>query len=152
MKRFLNMMAVCCTVAVIGCASTTTTPATTVSPGAVGACGANCTKACCTKAKGDASLGALGEDSPRCRYKKNIDGNANLGVIGDEAKSTGRSGCCKGKKRNADASLGALGEDSPRCRFKKNIDGNTSLGVVGDKTSSTARSSCRKAKASKGSS
>jgi hypothetical protein len=122
MKNLMYLIAVCFTVAMIGCESTQT-----VSPGAVSPCGAKegepCAKAksdCCNAAKcnreaAEASPGAVGEKAPCSEMKTDCQkagctkSDANLGAVGETAPcGATKTGCTK-----SDANLGAVSEKAP---------------------------------------
>lgn len=91
MKCMLNLLAAGCLVALVGCASTTST---SVAPGAVGACGKDCDMSQCEMKKGE-------EVAP--------------GAVSTEGKKGCGSSCgMKGKaKSDAETSLGTVGDAKP---------------------------------------
>jgi len=113
MKTILNLVAICMTVAIIGCSSTSNT----VSPGAVSECGAKegmaCTKAkseCCGAAKCDgekASMGAVSECATKCATKceSKCSDKASMGAVSE----CGAAKSCEAKA-SCEASLGAMSE------------------------------------------
>lgn len=121
MKTILNLVAVCCLVAIVGCQSTNKSSA--VAPGAVGECskscekdcGKNCAKNCSDKAccADKAAMGAVGEKSGCCKNKA---ADASMSAVGE------KSGCCKSKA--ADASLGAMGDKKECCTKKSSCTKN----------------------------
>jgi hypothetical protein len=116
MKNLVYLIAICFTVALIGCESTQT-----VSPGAVSACGAKdgapCTKEaskCCHAEKcqrTEAAPGAVSDCQKKsdCQKTGCTKSDANLGAVGEKAPCGAvKSGCSK-----ADANLGAVSEKAP---------------------------------------
>lgn len=138
MKTILNLIAVCMTVAIIGC-STTNNQA--VSPGAVSDCGAKnglaCTKSkeeCCNgpQCDGDAAMAAVSECAAACATKCATECASKCEAKADCAEACASMGamsdcdskteCCKGAEaakteccKSAEAALGAMSD----CGAKK---------------------------------
>lgn len=139
MKTILNLVAICMTVAIIGCSTTSNT----VSPGAISECGAKegmaCTKdksECCGAARCDgdkAAMGAVSECATKCETKC---ASKCKSECTDKANCT--STCPAGE-----ASMGAVSE----CGVKKDCASKceakatcASMGAMSEKTCEAKRS------------
>lgn len=134
MRTILSFVAVCFTVALIGCQ--TTNP--TVAPGAVSECGAKCGQAC-TK------------DKSECCGAAKCDGTS-MGAVSEKSDCGAKSNCtkpCDGASMGAvseKTECGAKKDCSSKSDCQRNVADEASLGAVSEKTECGAKRSCGAAK------
>ncbi len=150
MKVFMNVLAVCCLLVVVGCSSSDD-----VAPAAMAECGADCSAACCAekascckeggamcddcKAKMKSSLGAVG-DAPACCKSTATD--ASPGAVTDAPS------CCKGKATVSPAAVSDSNCASKCSTASSCTKTDASPGAISDSNCaskcSSAKSSCTK--------